>query len=183
MKIPLLSGVFVLFAIFILMAGCTESSVKQPTVTVSNIALSDVTLQTMTVNTTVNIFNPNPVSARLNKVAFDVYYRDDTEHYLGHGEQTGIDVKENGNTTVTIPVKIGNVQALQVVGSLVQKGSITIRVNGSTSIDLKVISYELPFEQSRKFMISDFKGLIPVSSLNVTEKLEQARGILDALSG
>ena len=183
MKYPVLSGVFFLFALFILLAGCTEPPVKQPTVTVSNIALSDVSLQTMTVNTTVIVGNPNPVGARLNRVAFDVWYRDDADHYLGHGEQTGIDVKENGNTTLTIPVKIGTIPAIQAVGSLVRNGDVTLRVNGSAFIDLKVTSYELPFEQSRDFQASEFEGLVPVSSINVTEKLEQARGLLNALSG
>lgn len=188
MKKYLLSGIFLLFAVFILTAGCTEPPVKEPVVSVTDIALSDVSLQTMTVNTTVNIYNPNPVGATLNKVAFDVYYLDDTSHYLGHGEQTGITVKENGNTTVTIPVKIGNIQALQAVGSLVRKGSIVLRVNGSAFIDLKVYSYELPFERSRQFEATQFSSLLPELSvggttINITEGLGQARDILDTLSG
>jgi len=141
----------------------------------------------MTVNTTVNIYNPNPVGATLNKVAFDVYYLDGTGHYLGHGEQTNIVVKEHGNTTVTIPVKIGNVQALQAMGSLVRKGTITLRVNGSAFIDLKALSYALPFERSQEFRAGEFADLVPEISLggttiNVTEGLEQARGLLNAFS-
>ena len=140
MENPVLSGVFVLFAFLILIAGCTGAPLKKPTVAVSDIALSDVSLQTLTVNTTVIIDNPNPVGARLNRVAFDVWYRDDAEHYLGHGEQSSVEVKENGNTTVTIPVKIGTVPALQAVGSLVRKGSTVLKVNGSAFIDLRVSS-------------------------------------------
>lgn len=188
MKQHVLSGVFLIFAVFILIAGCTEPPVKEPTVSVSDMALSDVTLQTMTVNTTVIIFNPNPIGATLNRVAFDIYYLDDTEHYLGHGEQTNIVVKESGNTTVTIPVKIGNIQALQAVGSLIRKGSVTLKVNGSAFIDLKVYSYELPFERSKEFRASEFTNLLPEvsvagTSINLTEGLEQARGLLDVLSG
>src|SRR5512136_318220 len=115
----ILSGVFPLFVIILFTAGCTPPALKDPVVTVGDIALSDVSLQAMTVNTTVNIFNPNPVGADLKKVAFDVWYLDDTPHYLGHGEQTGVMVKENGNTSLTIPVRIGTVQAAQGVGSLV----------------------------------------------------------------
>jgi LEA14-like dessication related protein len=188
MKIHPLSSVFIFFAIFILIAGCSEPPLKEPTVSVSDIALSDVSLQTMTVNTTVNIYNPNPIGATLKRAAFDVYYIDESEHYLGHGEQTGIVVKESGNTTVTIPVKIGNVPALQAVGSLVRKGSITLKVNGSAFIDIKVSTYELPFERSNQFMASEFTNLLPEisvgeTSINVTEGLEKAKGLLDALSG
>ena len=188
MKPLLLYGVFLLFALFILSAGCMESPVKEPTITVDHIALSDVSLQTLTVNTTVTIYNPNPVGATLSKVMFDVYSVDETEHYLGHGEQTGIVVKENGNTTFTIPVKIGSVPALQATGSLVRKGSLVLKVNGSAFVDIRVKSYELPFERSREFYSSEFTNLLPAislagTSINITEGLAQARGILDALSG
>ena len=188
MKPRLIYGIFLLFAFFIISAGCTESPVKEPTITVDDIALSDVSLQTLTVNTTVTIYNPNPVGAVLSKVAFDVYSVDDTEHYLGHGEQTGIVVKESGNTTFTISVKIGSVPALQATGSLLRRGSLVLKVNGSAFLDIRVMSYELPFERSRVFYSSEFTNLLPAMSLagpsiNITEGLAQARGILDGLSG
>jgi LEA14-like dessication related protein len=150
------SGIFILIAVFIFTAGCTEPPIKDPVVTVSDIGLSDVTLQTMTVNATVVIFNPNPIGAKLNKVAFDVYYLDDTPNFLGHGEQTEIDVISSGNTTVTIPVTIGNMQAIRAAATLVRKGSLTLTVNGSALIDVRVTSFEKRFEQSREFHLRDF---------------------------
>ncbi len=183
MKQLILPGIFIIFAIFTLSTGCTEPPVKDPTVSVSDIGLSDVTLQTMTVNATVVIFNPNPFGARLNKVAFDVYYPDDIPTYLGHGEQTNIDVVSSGNTTVIVPVTIGNIQAIKAVSTLVRKGSITINVNGSAFIDVKVTSFEKPFEQSRQFKASDFESLVPVTSVNITEKVQQLGGLLDIVAG
>ena len=150
------SGIFILIAVFIFTAGCTEPPIKDPVVTVSDIGLSDITLQTMTVNATVVIFNPNPIGAKLNKVAFDVYYLDDTPNFLGHGEQTDIDVISSGNTTVTIPVTIGNMQAIRAAATLVRKGSLTLTVNGSALIDVRVTSFEKRFEQSREFHLRDF---------------------------
>ncbi len=186
MKPRFLSGILVVFAIVIFAAGCTQPALKDPVVTVGEIALSDVSLQAMTVNTTVNIFNPNPVGADLKKVAFDVWYLDDTPHYLGHGEQSGIIVKENGNTSITIPVRIGTVQAAQGVGSLVQKGSLLIRVNGSAVIDLKLTTYDKPFEQTREFSAGEFTGLLPATipgtDINVTEGIQQLGGLLGSVS-
>jgi LEA14-like dessication related protein len=174
------------FVIIILTAGCTQPVLKDPVVTIGDIALSDVSLQAMTVNTTVNIFNPNPVGADLRKVSFDVWYLDDTPHYLGHGEQSGITVKENGNTSVAIPVRIGTVQAAQGVGSLVQKGSLRVRVNGSAVIDLKLTTYEKPFEQTREFSSSEFTGLLPATipgtDINVSEGIQQLGGWLGSVS-
>lgn len=182
-----LSSVFVIFALVIFSAGCTQPALKDPVVTVGNITLSDVSLQAMTVNTTVNIFNPNPVGADLRKVAFDVWYIDDSPHYLGHGEQSGVSVKENGNTSIMIPVKIGTVQAAQGVGSLIQKGTLLIRVNGSAAIDLKLTTYTKPFEQTREFSVSEFEDLIPVKTIpgtdiSVSEGIQQLGGLLGSVT-
>jgi len=171
------------FVIVLLTAGCTGPVLKEPVVTIGNISLSDVSLQKMTVNTTVNILNPNPVGAEIRKVSFDVWYLDDTLHYLGHGEQSGFAVKENGNTSVTVPVRIGTVQAAQGIGSLVRNGSLQIRVNGSAVIDLGVTTYEKPFEQDRTFQADEVSGLLPATipgtEINVTAGIQQIGGWLN----
>ena len=180
--------VFLVFAVFLLTCGCmSEPPIKQPTVTVSDISLADVSLRTLTVITTVLIDNPNPVGGHLNKVMFDVWYLDDGKPaYLGHGEQTNIDVKENGNTSVEIPVTISNLQALYALGSLSQKGSIVLMVNGSAFVDVKVTSWEMKFEKEREFAASEFDAYLPVSalgSLNVTGGIETAKGIWSQITG
>lgn len=188
MKNHLLTGILLLFAIFIFTAGCMETPIQEPTVSVSDIAVSDISLETIRVNTTVIIYNPNPTEAQLKTVALDLYYLDDTKNYLGHGEQSDIDLIKNGNTTVTLPVSIGNIQALKALGSLVQKGSIILHVNGSARVDIKGKSFEKPFEQSKAFRARDFESLLPVPtipgiSINISEKLQQLKGLVDAVRG
>lgn len=176
MKTHVLSTILILVTIFLFVSGCMEPPIKEPTVSVRDIELTDVSLSTMTVNTTVIISNPNPVGAKLNSVVFDVYYFDDTRNYLGHGEQSNIDVLSNGNTTVTIPVVIGNIQALKALGSLVRRGSITVSVNGSAFIDVKVTSFEKRFEQSREFRASDFGLVLPATDTpgkSINDRLKQ----------
>jgi LEA14-like dessication related protein len=192
MKNRLLS-ILLIFALFIFTAGCMEPPIQEPliqepSVSVSEITVSDISLETIKVNTTIIIFNPNPIDARLTKVALDLYYLDDAQNYLGHGEQSTIDIIKNGNTTVDLPVTIGNVKALKALGSLVQKGAITLYVNGSARIDIKGKSFDKPFEQSKEFRARDFESLLPIpaipgTSLNVTEKLQQLKGLLDAVRG
>jgi hypothetical protein len=118
----------------------------------------------------------------------DLYYLDDTQNFLGHGEQSNINIVKDGNTTVTVPVTIGKIQALKALGSLVQKGSITLYVTGLASIGVKVTSFEKPFEQKKEFRARDFESLLPVTtilgtSINITEKLQQLRGMVDAVRG
>lgn len=172
-------------ALTLFTCGCLgEPPIRQPSVTVTEIELADVSLARMSVNTTVNIFNPNPVGANLNRIVFDVWYLDETPVYLGHGERHEVDIRENGNTSLTIPVTISNMQALKAIGSLAQKGSITLRVNGSAFIDVKVTEYEVPFTESREFAAEEFEAYFPVSalaSINVTEKIGQVKDILAGL--
>lgn len=188
MKIIRIVTVLLLLAATAFACGCLEPPVKEPTVTVRGIELDDVSLKAMTINTTVVIFNPNPIGARLNRVVFDVYYVDDGEHYLGHGERSNIDVKENGNTTVPIPVEIGNVPAIQAFGSLLRDSTLTVKVNGSAFVDVKVTEYELPFRQQRVFTTEDFGAFIPLSTLsvngfNISTGLQRLGGFLSAVPG
>jgi LEA14-like dessication related protein len=185
---PLHVTAVALLAVLILVSGCMESPIKEPTVSVGEIALSDISLQKMTVNTTVLIHNPNPIGARLNRVAFDVYYPDDGPTYLGHGEQTNIDVKANDTTSVTIPVTVGTMRAAEAFASLLRKGSITLEVNGSAFVDVKVTSFEKPFRQSKTYTTKDLESVLPVASLaagsvNVSEKLGKARDLLAGFTG
>lgn len=165
-----------------------DPSVKEPTVTVGDITLSDISLTKMIVNTTVLVHNPNPFGGRISRVAFDVYHPADGPKYLGHGEKKDIDIKENGTTEVTIPVTVGTMDAATALSSLVRKGSITLDVNGSAFVDLKVMPYEKPFRQSRTYTTQDLESVLPAAvlspgSFNVSEKLGQARDILAGLSG
>ena len=182
----ILAGSCFLLGLMLVVSGCTEPPVKDPVVTVGNITLSDVTLRTMKVNTTVTIFNPNPIGARMNRLAFDVYYLDGSRTLLGHGEKSDIDIRENGNTSIEIPVTISNVQAVNAAGSLLRNGNITLYVNGSAFIDVKVTSFEKPFEQSRTFEASEFSGLIPATipgtDINVSEGIQQLGGLLESVS-
>jgi LEA14-like dessication related protein len=187
-----LLSILLFFAILVFTAGCIEPFVQEPpiqepSVSVSDITVSDISLETIKVNTTIIIFNPNPVDAKLTRVALDLYYLDDAKNYLGHGEESTIDVIKNGNTTVNLPVTIGNVRALKALGSLVQKGSITLYVNGSARMDIKGKSFETPFEQSKEFRARDFESLLPTTtipgtSVNIKEKLQQLRGLVESVS-
>jgi hypothetical protein len=188
MKQLILPCIFLLLGVFIIIAGCAEPPIRDPVISVSDIALSNVSIQTMTVNTTVVIFNPNTIGAKLNTVSFDISYLDDTTNYLGHGEQSSIDVISSGNTTVTIPVTIGTIPAIKAVAALVRKGTITLNVNGSALIDVRMTSFEKRFEQSRQFSARDFGFPVPVTtgpvtSVTIPDNLHNLGSLLDTVTG
>jgi LEA14-like dessication related protein len=184
MKAFIVSGT--LIVLLLLASGCSEPPIREPVVTVTSITLSDISLRTLTVNTTVNIWNPNPVGARLEKVAFDITWFDETQKYLGHGERSGIDVNASGNTTVMIPVEIGTLEAAEAVASLVGNGALTLNVNGTATVDLKVTSFDKPFSRNRTFTSGEFSGLLPATvpgtGINLAEGMRQIGGLLGSVS-
>ena len=65
-------------------------------------------------------------------------------------------------------------------------GSLTVKVNGTAAIDLKVMSYDLPFAQQRVFYLEEFTNLLPEitvagMSVNTSEVISQGREILGTL--
>jgi LEA14-like dessication related protein len=177
---------FLLFLCFLACGCSTEPPLKEPDVSVTEISLADISLRSMTVNTTILVSNPNPVGAHLTRLTFDLWYLAGDPQYLGHGEQYVVDIRENGNTSVTIPVTISNLQALRAIGILAEKGVITLKVNGSAFIDVAVTEYELPFEKSREFAAGEFDACLPVSSvagIDVQEGIGIAKDLISQITG
>lgn len=115
-----------------------------------------------------------------------MYYFNGIPRYLGHGEQHDVDIRENGNTSITIPVAVSNVQAIRATGTLAKEDSITLKVNGSAFIAVAVTGYEIPFEQSREFAASEFDVYFPVlaiASINVTGGILTAKDHFSQIAG
>ncbi len=144
---------FLLIVIAIAVSGCTQQ-IQKPTVSVSNINVRGITLQTLNLDVNIIIDNPNAVGANLTKIAFDMYYLQDSQaKYLGHGEQYNVEVRPQGQTTVTVPVVVENQQVIRALMQAVRNGAITIKTSGSASLDLKVTTFEIPFETSNEIKL------------------------------
>lgn len=139
-----------LIAAALAVSGCTEE-LQKPTVSVSDITVSGITLQTLNLDARIIIDNPNPVGANLTKIAFDIYYLENGEsRYLGHGEKSNVEVRKQGPTPVIVPVVVENQQAIKAVIEAARRGAVTIRVSGSAFLDLGVTTFEIPFEDRRE---------------------------------
>jgi len=138
-----------LMAAALLAAGCS-GVVQEPTVEVTDITVTDVSLRSTTLDTNLTIENPNPVGATVSNLTFDLYYLADGERqFLGEGEEHGIEVAANGPTNVTVPVDVVNEEAIRAFIGLVEQGSVDVVANGTASIDLRVTTYDVNFEETR----------------------------------
>lgn len=144
---------FLLIATAIAVSGCTEQ-IQRPTVSVSDINVKGITPQTLNLDVHVIIDNPDPIGANLTKIAFDLYYLQDSQPiYLGHGEKYNVEVRKQGQTTVTAPVVVENQQAVKALMEAAKKGAITIKTSGSAFLNLEVTTFEVPFETSNEIRL------------------------------
>jgi LEA14-like dessication related protein len=148
MKVPALV-VLVLCLGSALLAGCS-TPLKEPTVTVTDLSMEEISLSSLTVLTRVQVTNPNPVGITIANLSFDVFYvTDEGEQYLGHGGREDLVIPKDNTTSFDIPVKIGSLQALQALGVALEDRSLTLVVRGTAAVDLKLTTVKIPFERRK----------------------------------
>lgn len=139
-------SIIIVFILSIMTLGC----IKKPAVEVSGIALRDVSLTGTTVDVGLVINNTNPIGATLDKITYDVYLVNGEQVFLGHGEKVEkIHIRANGQTTVTMPTEISNTGIISALYlGISGKERPKLKVVGSVSLNLKLFSIEVPFEET-----------------------------------
>ena len=133
---------FILACVFI--SGCS-SVVKEPTVKVTSVVPTKISLSGMSYDVTLSIENPNPVGINLKTLRFDIYYQDNNDWvYLAHGEKNGIQIKP-GSNEVTIPVTVSSAELVRALGPVLSQGEITLQFRGVAVPDLLGFGPEIPF--------------------------------------
>ena len=141
-------AIMLMLGVATVIALCAQKPIEKPTVTVDDVKITGVSATKIDTLVRVLVDNPNPVGAKLTKVSFDLYYKENSEYkYLGHGEKTDIEIRKNGVTAVEIPVVIENERLVRAIMELTRKGSVELKVSGSAYIDLKATTFEVPFEK------------------------------------
>ena len=155
MKVKLLG---LIATLLIFLSGCAGTpKLEKPAVTVDDITVENLVGTTLELEVRVIVSNPNPVGAHLTKLVFDIYYLEDSSpKYLGHGEKHDIDIRKQGDTTITIPVTIDSLELVRTLVDIARKGSVTLKVSGSAYLDLKVMTFEIPFERTKEVALKTF---------------------------
>jgi LEA14-like dessication related protein len=131
---------------------------KDPTITVSNVALRSFSFNSLTLDVTLIVNNPNFVGISLKSLSFDVFYQNSTGWvFLSHGERTQFRVNA-GENTISVPVTVQNAALLSALVGMLAKGKITIRVTGVTLPDFLLFAPKVPFsrELTVPFRLEEF---------------------------
>ena len=138
-----------ILAIILLIFGYPGLFIEEPTIELSAIHFKELTFGTTEIEIEAILHNPNPMGVNLDKITYNIYFSGggDDWDFLASGIKEDIEIKANENTTLSIPLKISNIQAIMATFQGSFSESMKYKVNGSVFLDLKITSYEIPFER------------------------------------
>lgn len=133
-----------------LVAACVSGPVfRPPEVTVTGIAVTGLTVENLDLEVALAVENQNPVAATVRDVHVNVsYLKDGEEVYLGGGTTEEVQVQAYGTTGFVVPVRVENPALLSAVVTLLLAGEVEVRAEGGTTIDLGIVSFDVPFEKT-----------------------------------
>ena len=132
----------------------TENREKAPAVEIRDILLRDMTISETEVTVNVAVKNPMPVAVSLKKIEFTlnrVAEDDDgvrTDRYLGKGMRENVRLAPSSETVIGIDVLLRNTSLLSAAADFLT-GSVTVKVAGTVSFDLKIFAPAIRFEETK----------------------------------
>lgn len=110
---------------------------------------------------TLKLDKSNDIALNINKIYYNVYFLNQYDSKftsIGDGESTEKNEWNYRWKTVSIPTRIKNETAFKILyQNYTEYKPITIKVNGSIFLDLKISSYEIPFETTKEIKKSDYE--------------------------
>lgn len=127
---------------------------ERPTIEIANIDILNLTATEATIDITVIIHNPNSVGGTFNKISYTLYFKDERPlrgsgayEFLGYSVSEKKVAIETDDTTLHIFFTLENQAVLQTLTTLTVQGQVWIKIVGTANLNLKIFSYDLPFEQ------------------------------------
>lgn len=124
----------------------------EPTVEVTDVALRDVSLTSITVDVTVSVSNTNPIDINLDRLDYDIYFPEEGSwKHLGSGEKKNIVIQANTTSEFEAPTTISVVSLARTIYQLlVREGTIDLKVTGTAYVKAGPVTFKVPFEKVEK---------------------------------
>jgi LEA14-like dessication related protein len=119
----------------------------EPIVTVNDVALQSFSMQSLTLNVTLLVDNPNPVGIPVKSISFDLFYQHGHEWlFLSHGERSRFEINA-GKNEMPMPVTVKNTALISALAGMLIQGEITIRITGIAMPNLLLFAPKVPFSR------------------------------------
>ncbi|WP_298669823.1 LEA type 2 family protein [uncultured Methanofollis sp.] len=138
-------------------AGCAGGPpLRPPEVTVTGIAVTGLTLESMDLEVDLAVNNPNPIGITVRDVSVNVSYsKEGREVFLGSGRSEEIVIPAYNRTEVAIPVTMDTMAMLSAAGTLILSGELEVTAEGTMTVDAGIISFNVPFGKTTKVSVRE----------------------------
>lgn len=134
----------------------------EPVVTLEEVRIRAIHLTSLDLDVKVKVQNPNPIDAVLRELPFTVFFRaGNRRDEIASGNTSQLEIPANGSTDVVASVTSYDLELIEALAAIVERGAIQLEIQGNAVID-HILGWTLPFSET----------------VNVTE-----RQVLDVLEG
>ena len=165
-----------LFTVIALLSGCSQLQldkvVKEPTLKVQNIAVSQVNLNSVGLNLTMNVANPNNYALAL--AGYDYRIRFNDRELIKGSTDQGFRVAANDSSQVIVPFTVGFNEVMQLFDSMGDSNTLRYEVDADMRLDAPVLNlFNIKSHKKGEITIPQLPtvsfGDLKVKSFNFTE--------------
>jgi LEA14-like dessication related protein len=149
---------FLLFSalLLFLISSCSAikdlASIQKPTLSVSDVKISDISLQDLELTFDVDIKNPNAVGINLTSYDFDFLI--DQNSFVKGSQPLSSEIKSSAKSTIQIPVRFTFKELYQTFGSIRDKDETDYNLDAVIGVNLPILGLtEIPIQKSGTFPI------------------------------
>lgn len=125
----------------------------KPKVEVEDVSIRNVSLSEIELLVSIALDNGNPVTIPVEEIDFDILgIAAEKERAIAHGHY-GTHRMPPGKSTIRVPVRIRNSEAIGSISDFIREGLIDLRVTGSARIGRSKLSYPVPFSEERRISL------------------------------
>lgn len=145
---------FITFLAFTL--SCTAlkdfASIQKPKLSVSDVQISDVSLQDLELTFDVDVDNPNSVA--INVASYDFDFLIDNNSFVKGSQPLSTEIKSSAKSTVQIPIRFTFQELYQTFESIRDKDETGFNLDAIIGVNLPVLGFtEVPIKKSGTFPV------------------------------
>tara|TARA_R110002126_G_scaffold35949_2_gene109903 strand:+ start:12004 stop:12867 length:864 start_codon:yes stop_codon:yes gene_type:complete len=176
MNLPRYYSSFLLIVIGFFLFSCSAlkdlASIEKPNLSISDIQVSDVSLQDLELTFEIEVDNPNAVAINLASYNFDFLI--DNNSFVKGSQPLSTEIKSSAKSTVQIPVRFTFKELYQTFDSIRDKDETGFDLNAVIGVNLPVLGFtEVPIKKSGTFPIVKVPTIsaskLSVKNLNFTK--------------
>lgn len=149
-KIALLIGISVVFVISVISVGFVISEIEQRKtleeieISFHEARLKDIGFRGATLDLSLNMYNPNDITATLDRAVYDLWFND---NYLGSGEtHQRLDIPPLESKIAKTDFDLSFEGAGRSIISAITLGEVSWRIEGIAYYDTPIGTIEIPFD-------------------------------------